>query len=82
MKLYNPYFLGDSFAEDLEIAGEFLLIDSQCEQDLGPEMFLASNLIVDYKNIENDVMDIIFMAMFGAQAYKQCAPLFSFFWDP
>jgi len=78
MKLYNPYFLGDSFAEDLELVGEWLLIDSQCEQDLGAEMFLASNLLVDYKNIENDIMDIIFMAMFGEQGYEQCKPLFSF----
>jgi len=78
MQLYNPYFLGDSFAEDLEMVGEWLLIDSQCEQDLGAEMFLASNLLVDYKNIENDIMDIIFMAMFGEQGYEQCKPLFSF----
>jgi len=74
--MYNPYFLGDSIAEDLELAGEWMLIDSQCEQDLGAELFLASNLLVDYKNIENDIMDVIFIVMFGEQGYEQCAPLF------
>jgi len=74
--MYNPYFLGESLAEDLELAGEWLLIDSQCEQDLGAELFLASNLIADYKNVENDIMDVIFIVMFGEQGYEQCAPLF------
>jgi len=74
--MYNPYFLGDNVAEDLELAGEWLLIDSQCEQDLGAELFLASNLIADYKQVENDIMDVIFIVMFGEQGYKQCSPLF------
>jgi len=74
--MYNPYFLGDSIAEDVELAAEWLMIDSQCEQDLGAELFLASNLMVDYKNVEDDIMDVIFMVMFGEQGYKQCSPLF------
>jgi len=71
-------FLGNkwtTFAEDLEAAGEWLLVDSQCEQDLGAELFIASNLIVDFKSIGNDIMDIIFMALFGEKAYQACSPL-------
>jgi len=38
-------------------------------------MMIASNLIADYKNIENDIMDIIVLALFGEKAYQACAPL-------
>jgi len=80
--VFQPSFLGNkwtTFAEDLEKAGEWLLVDSQCEQDLGAELFLASNLIVDFKSVGNDIMDIIFMALFGEKAYQACSPLI---WGP
>jgi len=72
--LYNPFFLGD-VAEDLEVAGEVLLVASNCFRDAGGELFILSSIVADYKNIENDVMTLIALGIMGYQAYKDCSPL-------
>jgi len=72
--LYNPYFLGD-VAEDLEVAGEVLLVASNCLRDVGGELFILSSIVADYKDIENDVMTLIALGIMGYQSYKDCSPL-------
>lgn len=60
--------LGDWIEHD----GVALLLASNCFKDVGIVLLLADTIVQDPKDITNDVIVLIFEAILGMQAVKDC----------
>ena len=59
-------------ADIIEKTGVAFLLASNCCKDVGIMLLLGDTIVQDPKNWQNDVIVLIFLGLFGRQAYADC----------
>ena len=68
-KSTQPIVLGDP----VKAAGIGFLLASNCFKDVGMLLLLADEIIQDPKNVANDIILAIILAILGKQGYADCS---------
>ncbi len=66
--------LGDA----IENTGIAFLLASNCTKDIGAVLLIGDTIIQDPKNITNDIIVLIFVALLGRQGVADCSQFWHF----
>lgn len=64
--------------DPVKAAGMAFLLASNCFKDVGMVLLIVDTIFEDPKNITNDIIVLIFVALLGRQGYADCEQFIHF----
>ena len=64
--------------DPVKAAGMAFLLASNCFKDVGMVLLILDTIVEDPKNVTNDIIVLIFVAILGRQGYADCEQFIHF----